>query len=171
MTHTLSLTAPLGQTPGDIALAYMRRSPPTDLMGLAADLGLRIQYAQLEEDAGRIEALAGFGAPKVLITLNQAHGHNQQRFMLAHGIAHYIQHRPQVEAGPIVDNALYRSRLPEAMEWAANRYAAQLLMPLSAMEKLWGLRVRAPADVAVYLGVSEAAARLRLDQLRDHLGS
>ena len=55
------------------------------------------------------------------------------------------------------------------MEWEANRYAAQLLMPLSAMKKLWIEGVRIPFQVARRLGVSEQAAAIRIDQLRGTL--
>ena len=52
------------------------------------------------------------------------------------------------------------------MEWEANRYAAQLLMPLSAMRKLWQKGIQTAGAMASRLGVSEAAAEIRLGQLR-----
>lgn len=155
----------IGGRAEDIALRYMRESPPTDLMGLASELGIKIQYESLGETAGKIEKVG----QTYVVTLNSDHGENRQRFTLAHEIAHFMKHRKQLEAGGIVDNALYRSLLPEPMEWEANRYAAQLLMPLSAMQKLWKQGVRVPVILALRLGVSEAAAKIRLDQLKGTL--
>ena len=157
-----------GERPEDVALRYMRGSPPTDLMGLAAELGVRIEYADLDQISGKIEK-TGSHPPEFLVTLNNTHSENRQRFTLAHELAHAIKHRDQLDAGGIVDNALYRSLLPEPMEWEANRYAAQLLMPLSAMQKLWRAGHRTAALAAPRLGVSEAAALIRLDQLRGTL--
>ena len=104
-----------------------------------------------------------------IITLNSSDSPNRKRFTLAHELAHFIKHRKQLEAGSIIDNALYRSLLPEPMEWEANRYAAQLLMPLSAMKKLWIDGVRTASGMAVRLGVSEQAAEIRIGQLKGTL--
>jgi Zn-dependent peptidase ImmA (M78 family) len=155
--------------PDAIALDYMRKSPPTDLMGLARDLGLRINYADLDSVAGMIEMVRSERGPEFMITINKTDNGNRQRFTLAHEIAHFIKHRKQLEGGDIIDNAMYRSLLPEPMEWEANRYAAQLLMPLSAMKKLWNEGLRDPAVIATRLGVSEQAAKIRIDQLRGSL--
>ena len=155
--------------PDSIALEYMKDSPPTDLMGLARDLGIRIEYSALGASAGKIEMIRTDAGPKFQITLNMADSENRQRFTLAHELAHFIKHRKQLEAGNIVDNAMYRSLLPEPMEWEANRYAAQLLMPLSAMKKLWMEGCRSPSKMAVRLGVSEQAAEIRISQLRGTL--
>ena len=156
--------------PDAVALDYMRKSPPTDLMGLASDLGIRIEYAALGDFAGKIEMIRSeHGPPEFVITLNEADSGTRQRFTLAHEIAHFIKHRKQLEAGNIIDSSMYRSLLPDPMEWEANRYAAQLLMPLSAMKKLWIEGVRIPLQVARRLGVSEQAATIRIDQLRGTL--
>jgi len=157
--------------PDAIALDYMRKSPPTDLMGLARDLGVRINYAALDGFAGKIEMVQSQNGPEFIITINDADSFSRQRFTLAHELAHFIKHRKQIEAGNIVDNAMYRSLLPEPMEWEANRYAAQLLMPLTAMTKLWREGLRDPAIIATRLGVSEQAAKIRLQQIQGTLNA
>jgi Zn-dependent peptidase ImmA (M78 family) len=155
--------------PDAIALEYMRESPPTDLMGLARDLGIQIVYDTYADYAGKIEMVQSGHNPQFVISINAADSPNRQRFTLAHEIAHFIKHRKQLEAGGIVDNAMYRSLLPEPLEWEANRYAAQLLMPLSAMTKLWREGVQDPAEMGVRLGVSEQAASIRLQQIKGTL--
>ena len=156
--------------PEDIALRFMRESPPTDLLGLVASLGIRLKHEQMGDTAGKIKLVKTSGAdPFYQITLNSNHSLNRQRFTLAHELAHFMKHRAHLEAGEIVDNALYRSLLPDPMEWEANRYAAQLLMPLTAMQKLWREGLRSAGDFANRLGVSEQAAEIRLDQLQGTL--
>jgi Zn-dependent peptidase ImmA (M78 family) len=157
--------------PDAIALEYMRKSPPIDLMGLARDLGLRIIYADLGDIAGKIEMVRSDPGPEFTISINAADNINRQRFTLAHEIAHFIKHRKQLEAGNIIDNATYRSLLPEPMEWEANRYAAQLLMPLSAMRKLWGDGIRDAGAIAIRLGVSDQAAKIRVQQIQGTLNA
>lgn len=159
----------VGKRPGDVALAYMRESPPTDLLGLAADLGIHVQYADLGDYAGKIERRLDADGPQYVITINVNDPVSRQRFTLAHELAHFIKHKRQLDAGGIVDNAMYRSLLPDELEWEANRYAAQLLMPLSAMQKLWLEGLEDAADFAERLGVSEHAAGIRLNELRGTL--
>jgi Zn-dependent peptidase ImmA (M78 family) len=159
----------IGRQPSEIALEYMRNSPPTDLLSLAADLGIIVQYESMSGHAGKIERRLDGKRPQYVITINSDDPVNRQRFTLAHEIAHFIKHQKQLDAGGIVDNVMYRSLLPEQMEWEANRYAAQLLMPLSAMKKLWFEGLRDDVSFAERLGVSEHAASIRLGELRGSL--
>lgn len=167
----MNAVTPIGsrtERPEEVAVRYMRSSPPTDLVGLARDLGLEIAVADLGDIAGSIERRNINGGSKYVISLNAADSLNRQRFTLAHEIAHYIKHRHIMEGG-LRDNRMYRSHLPESLEWEANRYAAGLLMPLSAMRKLYGEGLREPADFASRLQVSEEAASIRLGQLKGSL--
>ena len=155
--------------PSEVALEYMRKSPPTDLLSLASDLGIFVKYDDLGDYAGKIERKVSSNGPEYVITINMNDPVNRQRFTLAHELAHFIKHRKQLDAGGILDNAMYRSLLPEQLEWEANRYAAQLLMPLSAMKKLWLEGLRDAREFAERLGVSEHAASIRLGELRGTL--
>jgi len=163
------LGSTIGRQPSEIALEYMRKSPPTDLLSLAADLSIIVEYESMAGHAGKIERKLGGKEPQYVITINSDDSVNRQKFTLAHEIAHFIKHRKQLDAGGIVDNAMYRSLLPEQMEWEANRYAAQLLMPLSAMKQLWFEGLRDDSSFAERLGVSEHAASIRLGELRGTL--
>ena len=155
--------------PETVALAYMRRPPPIDVEGLARQLGLRVVRQPLGEMSGKIERVMDGGIPAYVVTLNDEHPKVRQRFTLAHEIAHFVKHRHKLEQGGISDNALYRSLLPELMEVEANQYAAQLLMPLSAMRTIWSEGARTSAEFARRLDVSEPAASIRLEQLRGSL--
>jgi Zn-dependent peptidase ImmA (M78 family) len=143
----------------------MRRPPPIDVAGLARQLGIRVVCQPLGDLAGKIEHLNQNGQYEYVITLNSKHSDIRQRFTLAHEIAHYIKHRHRLEQGSIIDGAMYRSALPEPLETEANMYAAQLLMPFSAMMTIWNNGARTAAEFACRLGVSEPAAEIRLNQL------
>ena len=155
--------------PEEIAVRYMRMPPPIDLEGLAAELGIRIRYEDLGRDAGKIERIEGSEGARYEITINSRDSDARQRFTMAHELAHYIKHRHLLENGALADNAMYRSHLPEPVEWEANRYAAQLLMPLSAMQQAWREGSRTPVAIARRLNVSEQAAQIRFDQLKGTL--
>lgn len=163
------LSSTIKRQPSEVALEYMRKSPPTDLLSLAAELGIFVKYENMGDNAGKIERKIGGVGPEYIITINSNDPVSRQRFTLAHELAHFIKHRKQLDSGGILDNALYRSLLPEQLEWEANRYAAQLLMPLSAMKKLWLEGLRDIEDFADRLGVSEHAASIRLSELRGTL--
>jgi Zn-dependent peptidase ImmA (M78 family) len=135
-------------------------------MDLTAALRLTIRYADLGTDTCSTHALQDLRGRNHVITLNTQHAPNHPRFSLVRQLSHLVNHRVQVEAGIIIDGARYRSRLPEPMEWEANRYAAMLLMPFSAVQHLWERGFRSSDDFGIRLGVSTAAAALRLDQLR-----
>jgi hypothetical protein len=158
-----------GARPEEIAVRFMRSPPPIDLVGLARELGIRVRYEDLGSDAGKIARIEGDDGPRYEITINSQDGEARQRFTLAHEIAHYVKHRHLLDRGAVSDNALYRSHLPEPIEWEANRYAAQLLMPLSAMQQAWREGSRTASDFARRLNVSEQAAQIRFDQLKGTL--
>ena len=61
----------------------------------------------------------------------------RKRFTIAHEIAHFILHSDQLVRGDI-EETLYRGGLSDRLETEANKLAADILMPLSLIEKLIG---------------------------------
>lgn len=156
--------------PEEIALRFMRQNPPIDLDSLVEELNLPpVRYVPLDGGiAGQIERIGTGEDVTYQISINSSDPPARQRFTLAHEIAHYVKHRALLDR-PVKDSALYRSHLPEPIEWEANRYAATLLMPLSAMRSLYKEGLRSSADFARRLNVSEQAAEIRLRGLRGSL--
>jgi hypothetical protein len=70
------------------------------------------------------------GRTSFSIDVNGRHSDARRRFTLAQEIAHFLLHRDLMRDG-IVDNAMYRSGLPDPIETEANRLAAELLSRLS----------------------------------------
>ncbi len=107
---------------------------PVNLARLAKSLGLRVKLGTLPTGkSGSIQLSEG----ELLIRLNRDESRQRQRFTLAHEIAHALLHRHVIEDLPagIVDNAVYRSGASEQIEFEANRLAAEILMPWSAVQE------------------------------------
>ena len=153
-------------TPSPLAVAApFLRSAPVDLMGMAEALGLTVDMAAaLSPDvSGRI-VRGGAGSAGYHIDVNAMHSANRKRFTLAHEIAHYLLHRDLIGDG-VEDNGLYRSRLSDAIEVEANKFAAQILMPSQLVREVYRLVKSLPGLTAAFQ-VSEDAMRIRLKELR-----
>jgi len=93
----------------------------------------------------------------------------RKRYTIAHEIAHFILHFDKIEKG-IVDrednksDVMFRSESVSSNdEYAANKLAADILMPIPEITKL--LHEHKPKDLASIFQVSEQAMRIRLEQL------
>lgn len=137
-------------------------SAPVDLDGMARAIGLEVAERCFDDPdvAGMIEC----AGRTYRISLNGTDSPRRRRFTLAHEIAHYILHRDLIGDG-ITDRGLYRSRLSDAIERQANRYAANLLMPSGLVRAAWREGDCSIAGMAARFHVSEDAARIRLKEL------
>ena len=139
---------------------------PVRVGALAQALGLGVLRSTLQPGiSGQIEPSPDFASGYV-IRVNRHEPKNRQRFTIAHEIGHYMLHRDRIGSG-IKDTKLYRSRLSNAMEAEANRYAANLLMPVAELRnRLSQLnlpRNEESADMlANIFGVSNDAMEIRL---------
>lgn len=72
-----------------------------------------------------------------VIRVNRYEARERQRFTIAHELAHFMLHKNLIDksADGITDNVLYRSGAPESIEYEANRLAAEVVMPVSQVEK------------------------------------
>ena len=92
----------------------------------------------------------------------------RKRFTVAHEIAHYLLHRDRI-TDRLRDDNMYRSGLGDQREQAANRLAADLLMPAKVIRDLRAQGIGSPEEMSERLGVSLQAMRLRLGiRGRDH---
>jgi hypothetical protein len=147
-------------------LTNFRSETPVRVGALANALGLGIVQSTLHPGiSGQIEPsndyLAGF-----LIRVNRHEVKERQRFTIAHEIGHYALHRDRIGHG-ITDTILYRSKLSSSLEVEANKFAAQLLMPLEKvrefLQEFGGRKDRQVAgEIARKFGVSTDAMEIRL---------
>jgi IrrE N-terminal-like domain len=140
---------------------------PIRLAAMADELGLEVFRSPLKPNvSGLIEpsesARSGFR-----IRINRHELKERQRFTLAHEIGHYILHRDKIGGG-IVDNVMYRSNLSSRYEVEANKFAADLIMPMQHISrKLHEVGGVVSDETIVTLAnqfrVSQAAMRIRLE--------
>jgi hypothetical protein len=150
-------------TPGQIIAKYQAQAP-VDVVAIASDLGLNVWKKSFPESiSGKIfrDPMNG-GRTGFSIAVNESHSLVRQRFTVAHEIAHFILHRRKLESGDLIDDAMYRSGLSTQDETAANRLAADILMPLPLIRKLLDAGIRDPKSLAARLQVSLPAMRIRL---------
>ena len=99
---------------------------PVDVEALAKELGMRVKFIPLPDSkfSGAIHSKD----TRTDLYVNREHLPTRQRFTIAHEVAHFVLHSPYLKDG-IVDDDLYRSHLPSALESQANNYALQILIP------------------------------------------
>lgn len=138
---------------------------PVDVFAIARDLGIPVYvYDNWPDDlSGLIAKDATYGGSSgYLIGVNGKHATTRQRFTVAHELAHFVLHEDQIGDG-LTEDALYRSRLSNAVEAQANRMAADILMPWSLINEVppaeWSVKELArrmkvsPSAMAIRLGV------------------
>jgi Zn-dependent peptidase ImmA (M78 family) len=136
---------------------------PIQTVPLAIDLGIRVYKAdwpntisgkiQFNEDRGGDSGFAIF--------VNGDHPRVRRRFTIAHEIAHYILHEPEIGDG-LIDDALYRSGLSSRMESQANQLAADILMPWQYLREAHEFAGDDIPSLAIQFDVSEQAMSIRL---------
>lgn len=150
------------------AIRRAQQSPPVDVKGLAAEFGIRIHSAWLDE--GVSGELVPLGGEKYQINVSAADSPRRQRFTAAHELGHYFLHRHLIGTG-IGDDRAYRSTgvgryhntaIGPREETEANRFASNLLMPEHLLEMLRRMGQTSPAEMADALQVSLPAMRIRL---------
>jgi Zn-dependent peptidase ImmA (M78 family) len=136
-------------------------SAPVDVVGLAKALGLAVSYRPFPDNISGEIVCERSGVCQIRV--NSLHPSTRQRFTIAHEIAHYVLHRNLIGDG-IVDSGLYRSRLTDAVERQANRYAAEILMPWRLVVDKISAGCTDATSMARAFGVSTAVSEIRLKE-------
>jgi hypothetical protein len=150
-------------TPGQVIAKYQIQAP-VDVVAIATELGLNVWAMALPANiSGKIfrDPLNG-GQSGFSVAVNSQDAFVRQRFTVAHEIAHFVLHRERLESGDLIDDAMYRSGLSSKEETAANRLAADILMPMPLIQTLVSAGIREPQSLANKLQVSLAAIKIRL---------
>jgi hypothetical protein len=151
-------------TPGQIIAKYQTVAP-VDVLSIAKDLGLNVwSMSSLPSNiSGKIfrDSLNG-GDSGFSIAVNASNSRLRQRFTVAHEIAHFILHRSRLDSGDLIDDVMYRSDMSSKEETAANRLAADILMPYPLIRALVAQGIRDVDNLARKLQVSLPAMKIRL---------
>lgn len=99
-----------------------------------------------------------------LIRVNSVHSKNRQRFTIAHELGHYIYHKDDEQE--FVDTTFFRGVSSNNLEYTANKFASDLLMPEEQVRQLIDREnVRSVAELANRFGVSSSAMLYRVKEL------
>lgn len=157
-------------------LANTGSAIPVDLEMIAEAHNIQIRRQVLED------AVSGMLVVKdtyAIIGINEGHHPNRQRFTIAHELGHFFLHRNNervfVDGKPIFYRDQVSSEGSQIQEIEANAFAAELLMPASALKaQLSDRRLNLflnPVDdltvqrLALELAVSVQALTIRLTRL------
>lgn len=148
---------------------HFRERIPVDVHGLALALGASVSEENLGPSVSGI--LQKHGEERFSIQVNASHPYRRKRFTIAHEIGHLVFHSHLIGEG-IIDNKAYRaegmskgSKIGSKQETEANKFAANLLMPASAIIGLQNEGVTSSKEMADKLEVSEAAMDIRLSSV------
>lgn len=139
---------------------------PVRVGELAEKLGLAVIRSPMAPKVSGLIQPSERAASGFEIRVNKFEVPERQRFTVAHEIAHYLLHRDHIGSG-VVDNVLYRSNLTSKKETEANRFAADIIMPVNLvvdeLKRLGGSRTEDTAqELANLFRVSLPAMRVRL---------
>lgn len=128
------------------------------LIDLKEDIS--IEYVPLDASiSGRLYRRDG----RWIISVNKEHHVNRQRFTLAHELAHYVLHKSESES--FTDTVFFRGASVNNFEYAANEFAAKLLMPENKVREVVRSGTNNIKALAESFGVSVAAMLYRVKQL------
>lgn len=100
-----------------------------------------------------------------LIRINKVHSKTRQRFSIAHELGHFIYHKDDEKE--FVDTTFFRGMTSDNLEFTANKFASELLMPEEQVRQLIDKEnIRSVADLAARFGVSSAAMLYRVKELK-----
>lgn len=144
----------------DFITQYSIEDFPVDIEEFSKKIGIEIKYANLENGiSGKLEK----DGEHYIITVENRHPKNRQRFTIAHEIAHYFLHRNLKEK--FEDIVFFRGVEKDSTEFQANLFASEILMPKNQFLEQIKIGKNKIEDLAKYFGVSTLAIRVRAKQL------
>ena len=132
-----------------------------DIEHLVASENIHIERVFLEpEISGILKKVNG----TCVISVNSMHHINRQRYTIAHEFAHYCLHRDQ--ANTFEDITFFRDNNNKtSMEYEANEFAANLLMPKQMIIDRIRAGVTSLKQLAEEFGVSILAMKYQIQKL------
>ena len=135
---------------------------PVNLEQNANDLGVRVRYAPYleggEDISGRFDLING----QAICSIRSTDSEQRQRFTLAHELGHFALNH----GGGFRDNDYSFKDVYDPREAAANRFAAELIMPEVAVNHLIQKEnIKDIYELARWFNVSKPAITYRLRNL------
>lgn len=145
-------------------LNSVTNSVPVDVMAAASKLGVLVFAANLADKiSGVLVRDPSYGsASGFVIFVDQNEPAYRQRFTAAHELGHFVLHKKSI-GDRVEDNYLLRSEgMSNQQEKEANRFAANLLMPMELIEKEMASGNSSVSGLARKFQVSPTAMSIRL---------
>ena len=161
---------PSAEQPEKAAKAVLERlnldgSAPIPVEKVAKGLGAVVRFSPLDDELSGMIFIKD-GVP--IIGVNAIHHPNRQRFTIAHECGHLELHRDLLSSEVHVDKQFpillrdVKSALgTEAIEIQANRFAAELLVPFSLLEKALA---DTPVDIDDETPLDDIARKFRVSK-------
>ena len=138
------------------------RTEPLDVAALAQLLRIRMIFEPMSgDDSGNLKKTKKTG--EWVMTVNSLHHPNRQRFTIAHELGHFIN--DSANHDEFSDTVFFRNGDSNPMEAAANRFAAELLLPEHSFRDFVKNHSSKVEDIAEHFEVSSLAVRIRAKQL------
>ncbi len=143
----------------ELLARYWDRKLPVDPTRIAEKIGIQVKVGDLNGVSGKLDV----DGDLVEISVSSKEPRLRQRFTVAHELGHWaLQHGTSFR--DCVDDFRLSQRAPK--EVAANKFAAELLMPTEAVkEAIEGMGITALPRLANIFEVSQLAMKIRLEQL------
>lgn len=123
---------------------------------------LELKYADLGINDAYIKKIS---ENSFEIGVNKNHHPNRQRFSLAHEYAHYLLHRGKIHSMPEGEQILHRNGERNPVEYQANNFASELLMPDDLVRRAFRASHGNLSQMAQSLRVSKEALKYHLETL------
>lgn len=131
---------------------------PINLDCILERLNLKLEKKELPNDISGILDLNSN-----TITIERRHSEERQHFTIAHEIAHFCLHKNQDSL--FEDKIFFRGIDSNSIEYQANNFAGELLMPKAEFLSQIRTGKRNIVDLAKHFGVSTLAIRVRAKNL------
>lgn len=129
---------------------------------IAADNNIEVFYEDLPStESGYFKKVGD----ECIIGINKKHNRKRQRFTFAHELGHFFLHRDKIDNVELHDEIFYRIENTSSIEYAANEFAARLLMPESRIMEKINEGISDLKDLADIFDVSQEAMRYRVISL------
>lgn len=154
-------------TPEDVIAYFARMGLPVDpAIDIEEIINASEELELVRKDLGINDAyIRRIGQNKFEIAVNSRHHPNRQKFSMAHEYAHYLLHRSRINDLGDGERILHRNSIKNSIEYQANKFAAELLMPKHLVKKAFEQNKGSLKGMASTLGVSQDALRYRLEAL------
>ena len=131
-----------------------------DIKKIAECENIKIVYVELDSAvSGYLKLENG----NWVIGVNQSHNSKRQRFTIAHELGHFYMHREKNLA--FEDTTFFRDSVNSSIEFAANEFAANLLMPETKVRDAINSGMKSLEELATRFEVSIAAIKYRVVSL------